>query len=113
MAKGELEEAEAVLREALSNSREALGDQHPQVLANISHLASLAKKKGEVESALALHQTVLAGFAAIGHPMTNRSAGHVIALLQETGRADEAEAIAEAYGCELPQLGTPAPPELQ
>ena len=61
---------------------------------------------------LSLHQQVLAGFAAIGHPMTHRSASHVIALLQETGREDEAAAIADAYGCSLPDTATPVP-ELQ
>ena len=34
-------------------------------------------------------------------------------VLMAKGELEEAEAIAEAYGCELPQLGTPAPPELQ
>ena len=121
LSKGELEEAEAVLRDALHGSREALGDQHPQVLANISHLASVAKKKGDIETALGLHQQVLAGFAAIGHPMTHRSAGHVILLLQETGRSDEAEAIAQEYGVNLaasPKAGDQVPevhlaPEVQ
>ena len=82
------------------------------MLANISHLASVAKKKGDIETALGLHQQVLAGFAAIGHPMTHRSAGHVILLLQETGRADEAEAIAHEYGVSLaasPKAGDQVP----
>lgn len=86
--------------------------QLPQVLANISHLASVAKKKGDIETALGLHQQVLAGFAAIGHPMTHRSAGHVILLLQETGRSDEAEAIAQEYGVSLaasPKAGDQVP----
>ena len=56
MARDSLEEAEATLRESLQASRESLGDQHPQVLANISHLASLANKKGDTEMALMLHQ---------------------------------------------------------
>ena len=121
------------------------------MLANISHLASVAKKKGDVvrlpnvelgpsryrspcalpcrcqgpefdpsleqETALGLHQQVLAGFAAIGHPMMHRSAGHVISLLQETGRSDEAEAIAREYGVNLatspnPKAGDQVVPEV-
>jgi tetratricopeptide (TPR) repeat protein len=98
MSKGELDESEEVLSASLHASRGALGDYHPQVLANVSHLAALANKRGDQEMALMLHQQVLAGFAAIEHPMTHRSAGHVITLLAETGRPDEAAAIASEYG---------------
>lgn len=97
-ARGELVEAEATLREVLHNSREAYGDHHPQVLACISHLGSLCQTKGDIETALMLHQQVLAGFAAIDHPMTDRSVGHVISLLREQGRPDEAAVIAAQYG---------------
>ena len=41
--------------------------------------------------------------------MTHRSASHVISLLQETGRTDEAVAIADAYGCEMPDKVVPIP----
>lgn len=58
LAKGEIELAEARLREVLQISRDALGDQHPQVLATISCLAQVSQAKGDNESALVLQQQV-------------------------------------------------------
>ena len=42
---------------------------------------------------LLAHQEVLRGFAAAAHPMTQRCAGHVVALLRQQNRGEEANAV--------------------
>ena len=82
-----------LLTEALVANRETFGDGHPQTLASITWLAGLHEAKGEIAAALPLHEEVLRGFAAASHPMTQRCAGHVAALLRQQGREDEAAAM--------------------
>ena len=57
-----------------------------QVLAGMTHLAEVSTRKGDQEQALMLHQQVLAGYAAIGHPLTERGVANVVGLLQQMGR---------------------------
>ena len=94
LEKQDLPAAETVLTEALKANRETFGSGHPQTLASITWLAGLHEAKGEVNAALPLHQEVLAGFAAASHPMTQRCAGHVVALLRQMERFGEADAVA-------------------
>ena len=109
----DLAQAEALLAEALTANRETFGDGHPQTLASITWLAGLHEAKGELKAALPLHMEVLSGFASANHPMTQRCAGHVVALLRQEGRAEEADNVAAKHGivrapAEAP--ATPAPP---
>ena len=53
-ARGELEEAEPLYREALVASREVLGPRHPSTLKLINRLGRLLKARGELEEAEAL-----------------------------------------------------------
>ena len=71
---------------------------YPQVLSNISHLATVCHRKGDSEMALALHQQALAGFAVSGHPQAQQSAETIVSILNELGRGNEAAAIAAEYG---------------
>jgi tetratricopeptide (TPR) repeat protein len=93
MAKKEYGVAEGLLVEALQACRFHFGDAHPQTLASITHLASLYEATGDIETALPLHQEVLAGFEATNHPMTVRCADHVSTLLRAISREDEADAL--------------------
>jgi len=93
MAKKDHAAAEGLLVEALQACRVHFGDAHPQTLASITHLASLYEATNDIETALPLHQEVLAGFEATNHPMTVRCADHVAALLRLAGRSDEADAL--------------------
>ena len=97
LACDEVEESEAPLRQALAGSRELCGDQHPQTLANMGHLARLSARKGDRDGSLMLRQQVLAGYSAIGHPSAAVSANEVIGLLVEMGREDEAKELAAMY----------------
>ena len=94
----DLVQAEQLLAEALTANRETFGDSHPQTLASITWLAGLHEAKGELQAALPLHREVLAGFAAASHPMTQRCAGHVVALLRQQGHTEEAEMLAAKHG---------------
>jgi ATP/maltotriose-dependent transcriptional regulator MalT len=98
LAMGHVDEADEALREALALGRAARGDTHPLVLGTICHVARVCRRRGDAEGALAMHQQVLAGLAAIGHPKAADSASHVVELLSELGRADEAAAIRAEYG---------------
>ena len=68
-----------------------------QTLASITHLASLYEATGDIETALPLHQEVLAGFEATNHPMTVRCADHVSTLLRAISREDEADALISKF----------------
>lgn len=112
LEKKQLDEAEELLQQALVANRETFGDGHPQTLASITWLAGLYEAKGQVDQALPLHQEVLRGFAAASHPMTQRCAGHVVALMRQQGSDSKAVALSAEYGVPVgaPEAAPLAPP---
>ena len=61
-AKGDLDGAEGLLREALAARRETLGDRHPDTLTSINNLGSLLHAKGDLDDAEGLYREALAAF---------------------------------------------------
>ena len=75
-------------------------------------LAGLYDAKEQLDLALPLHEEVLRGFAIASHPMTQRCAGHVVALLRQLGREAEADAIAAEHGVVAAAAAPEAAPPL-
>ena len=59
-ARGKLDEAEPLLREALAARREALGDTHPSTLVSINNLGDLLQARGALDEAEPLMREALA-----------------------------------------------------
>ena len=75
-------------------------------------LAGLYEAKEQLDLALPLPEEVLRGFAIASHPMTQRCAGHVVALLRQLGREAEADAIAAEHGVVAAAAAPEAAPPL-
>jgi hypothetical protein len=74
-AKGDLDGAEALYREALEARREVLGDRHPDTLSSINNLGALLKDKGGLDGAQVLLAEAVAGAREVlgaEHPHTKR-----------------------------------------
>lgn len=91
---GDLERAEALLREVLERDRAALGD-HPGVARDLDELAFVLYEKGEYAEAEQLFRAGLAAYRRLlppEHPDIAIALSNVAMVLHVTGRADEAEA---------------------
>jgi Flp pilus assembly protein TadD len=95
-ARGDLEGAEPLLREALASCREELGDEHPDTLSSLYNLGILLEERGDLEGAAKLLREELHACTArygSGHSETIASARHLLTLLE----APEAEGVRVGY----------------
>ena len=64
-ARGDLEGAEPLLREALEARREVLGPKHPNTLTSVNNLGRLLQDRGDLERAEPLLREVVQGFREV------------------------------------------------
>mmetsp|Transcript_13775 Transcript_13775/g.34390 ORF Transcript_13775/g.34390 Transcript_13775/m.34390 type:complete len:82 (+) Transcript_13775:3-248(+) len=71
-AKGQLDEAEALFRNALQTYRETLGNCHPSTLASINNLGKLLQAQGRLDDAGVLFSELreLREAGQLKHPST-------------------------------------------
>jgi len=95
LAQGELDAAEAELREAVAVRRRLFGDDHPETARSVAALGVLQRERGDLEAA----EAALGGSLAVrrrslgdDHPEVADGLREEAALLALQGRRDEAEA---------------------
>jgi tetratricopeptide (TPR) repeat protein len=91
---GELEEAEALFREALDRRRRVLGEAHPHTLTSINNVGYVLQARGRLAEAEPFYREALERRRRVlgpDHPDTVRSNNNVGSVLEAQGKLVEAE----------------------
>ncbi len=89
--RGRLDQVEIHLRRALATYESAVGDGHPWVAESLRGLAGCYRQQQRPREAEELYQSALAIWEQFpGHPGTEGVAESYAALLEETGRPEDA-----------------------
>ncbi len=92
-ATGKLEAAEPELREALADCETSMGPRSLRVARVLTALGDVARQRGDLEGALALHQRALAIDSEVlgpAHPALARHHHNIAGVLRLLGRRDDA-----------------------
>jgi tetratricopeptide (TPR) repeat protein len=91
-----MEEAEALLRQALAINRRWLGEQHPEVSTNLGNLAVVVRDRGDfAEAERLLYQALAIDEAVFGpeHTYVAYDLNEIAVILRMRGRPDSAVSI--------------------
>ncbi|HUU35828.1 MAG TPA: serine/threonine-protein kinase, partial [Vicinamibacterales bacterium] len=113
---GQLDQSEALTKEALDIRRRTLGDEHPDVATSLDNLGQIARERSTYEIAEQYHRQSLEmrrRLLAPGHPDVAQSLHNLALTLKERGQYDEAEALGqEALASRRAHLGPDHPDTL-